>query len=269
MWFQCTVYNRSMVKRYFYILIFLLAGLSSSAQRLLLKNLTTFDDKRVHFGFTLGVNTSDFGFTHYNVMSNNSDFMLAMNQNPNPHPLDVLHQDDRIRADISTLTPGFTVGIVTNLRLAESFDLRFLPGMSFGERKLVYNIPIEDTNNPEQTDFFSIKSTYLDFPLLLKYKAKKMNNQRPYLIAGVACRIDISKTGEEDLVRLKPFSTFLEVGVGWDSYLQFFRLSSEFKVSLGLNNVLDIGPKDTQPQVYSSAFSKLTTNIFTFSFHFE
>jgi hypothetical protein len=96
-----------------------------------------------------------------------------------------------------------------------------------------------------------------------------MNNQRPYLIGGFAYRIDISKTGQEDLVRLKPFSSSVEVGVGWDSYLQFFRLSTELKFSFGLSDVLDNGPKETQPQVYTNAFSKLTSNMFIFSFHFE
>ena len=255
--------NRFSVKRFFYILIFLLAGLTSTAQRLLLKNLTTFDDKLIHFGFTLGVNSTDFGFTHYNVIGDNPDF-VAENVNGVQ-----ISGTEKIRADISTLTPGFTVGIVTNLRLTESFDLRFLPGMSFGERKLTYTIPIQDINDLGNKTFYSIKSTFLDFPLLLKYKSRKMNNQRPYLIAGGAYRIDISKSGQEDLVRLKPLSAYLEAGVGWDSYLQFFRLSTELKFSFGLNNVLDAGPKSTQAQVYSNAFSKLSSNIFTLSFHFE
>ncbi len=251
------------MKRIFYILIFLFAGLTSTAQKLLLKNLTTFDDKRIHFGFSLGINAADFAFDHYFVLADNPNFVAG-----DDHGL-ILSGNEKVRADISTLTPGFTVGIVTNLRLSESFDLRFLPGMSFGERKLVYTIPVQDINDVGNKSYYSIKSTFLDFPLLVKYKSRKMNNQRPYLIAGAAIRYDISKSGQEDLVRLKPFNTFLEAGVGWDSYLQFFRLSSELKFSFGLNNVLDDGPKNTQPQVYTNALSRLSTNIFTFSFHFE
>ena len=225
--------------------------------------MTTFDDKRIHFGFTLGINTIDFNFTHYKVMSDNVKFMESTNS------LDIANQNKSIRADIPSLIPGFTVGIVTNLRLSESFDLRFLPGMSFGERRLVYNIPIEDVNDPANKNFYSIKSTFLEFPLLLKYKAKRMNNQRPYIVVGGAYRIDISKSGQEDLVRLKPFSSSIEAGMGWDSYLQFFRLSTELKFSFGLDNVLDIGPKATQAQIYSSAFSRLSSNMFVLSFHFE
>jgi hypothetical protein len=239
-------------------------GLHSVAQRQVVKNLTTFDDKRLHFGFSLGLNTLDFGIQHFNVIGDNPNFTSESIDGKQ------INASDKIRGDVATLTPGFTVGIVTNLRLTESLDLRFLPGMSFGERKLTYNVPIEDHVNLDNSkEFYSIKSTFLDFPLLLKYKSRRMNNQRPYLIGGAAYRIDISKTGEEDLVRLKPFSASLEAGMGWDMYLQFFRLSTELKFSFGLDNILDNGPKSTQPQVYTNAFSRLTSDMFILSFHFE
>lgn len=257
------------MKKYTYIILFLLAGYNSVAQRVLLKNLTTFDDKRIHFGFTLGVNTTDFVLSYYDVIGDNPA-TRDVNGNYIPEIVgkEIITESKRVRADVAKLTPGFTVGIVTNLRLAESFDLRFLPGMSFGERKLVYNIPISDTYSNGK-GYYSIKSTFLDFPLLLKYKSRKMNNQRPYVICGGAMRIDISKSGQEDLVRLKPFDTYIETGIGWDSYLQFFRLSTELKFSFGLNNILDTGPKSTVPQVYSNAFTRVASNIFTLSFHFE
>lgn len=250
------------MKRFFYSLFFLVIGLNALAQRQMVKNLTTFDDKSLHFGFTLALNTLDFNIDHYLTMYDNENFR------PEPSRPDFMYQHDTVRADISSMTPGFTVGIITNLRLTEYLDLRFLPGMSFGERKLVYNIPVNDVN-AGITEFYSIKSTFLDFPLLIKYKSKRMNNQRPYMIGGIAYRIDISKTGQEDLVRLKPFSSYVEAGIGWDSYLEFFRLSTELKFSFGMNNILDNGPKETQSQVYSSAFSRLSSNVFTLSFHFE
>lgn len=250
------------MKRYFYSILLLLISYTSFAQRVLLKNMTTFDDKRLHFGFTLGINTTDFVFSYYESMGDNPKFT--------PEIVDkvAITSKSKVRADIAKLTPGFTVGIVTNLRLNENFDLRFLPGMSFAERKIVYSIPISDVY-AKGNGYYSIKSTFLDFPLLLKYKSRKMNNQRPYLIGGGAIRIDISKSGQEDLVRLKPFDTYIETGIGWDSYLQFFRLSTELKFSFGLGNVLDTGPKSTVPQVYSNAFTRVASNVFTLSFHFE
>jgi len=140
-----------MVKRLLYIFVFLLIGVSSTAQKLLLNNLTTFDDKKLHFGFTLGINMVDLSFVHYNMLRDNPKYSLENNI-----PGVSLTPTSKIRADISTLTPGFTVGIVTNLRLSESFDLRFLPGMSFSERKLVYNIPVIDLNSTKNTAFYSI-----------------------------------------------------------------------------------------------------------------
>ena len=251
------------MKRFLYLFCLLLIGLNSLAQKQVVKNLTTFDDKRLHFGFSLALNTLDFGIENYPDMSYNKNF-----QPTDPTKGDYQYIGKVIRADVASLTPGFTVGIVTNLRLTESLDLRFLPGMSFGERKLTYNIPVEDINS-ENTEYYSMKSTFLDFPLLIKYKSRRMNNQRPYLIGGAAYRIDISKTGQEDLVRLNPFSAYLEAGMGWDMYLQFFRFSTELKFSFGLDNILDDGPKATQMQVYSSSLSKVTSDIFILSFHFE
>ena len=198
-----------------------MVGLNALAQRQVVKNLSTFDDKRLHFGFSLALNTLDFNINHYNVIGDNPKFDPAKLEDIKGTIIDAA---TKIRADVTTLIPGFTVGIVSNLRLTEYLDLRFLPGMSFCERKLVYNIPIID-NASGNLDSYSIKSTFLDFPLLVKYKAKRLNNQRPYIIGGLAYRIDISKTGQEDLVRLKPFSSSVELGMGWDMYLQFFRLS--------------------------------------------
>ena len=233
------------------------------AQRTVVKNLTTFDDKRLHFGFSLALNTLDFNIDHYPTLGDKTNFVPEILSNGTS-----IAASNKIRADISTLTPGFTVGIITNLRLSESLDLRFLPGMSFGERKLTYNIPVVRIDGTT-SDYISIKSTFLDFPLLIKYKARRMNNQRPYLIGGVAYRIDINKSGQEDLVRTKPFSSYLEAGMGWDTYLQFFRLSTELKFSFGLSNILGNGPKAPEVQVYTNAFSRLSSNVFTLSFHFE
>ncbi len=255
------------------ISIIVLLGISASvfAQRQHVKHLTTFDDKPLHFGFTLGVNTMDFRFEHYRPIGQNPEvdatWETPFTNLKGPH----ITAQDTVYADIAEQVPGLTVGIVTSLRLGEYFNLRFLPGLSFGERRLVYNVPVYDENSPgESLEYFSIKTTYIDLPLLIKYKSSRLNNQRPYLIAGPALRIDISKTGVEDLVRVKRGGFYFEAGVGWDSYLPFFRLSTELKVSLGLGNMLNDGPDgENQRQYYTTALKKLTSNVFTLSFHFE
>lgn len=250
------------------VLLGLLAAFSGYGQQVRQRYLTTFDDKLFHFGFTLGVNTLDFGVRNYMPIGENGNFVPDNRWVPEPHPIGYT---DTVRADVAGLIPGFTVAIVTNLRLTRHLDLRFLPGMSFGERKLQYNIEVIDNNftfNEPQYDY-SIKSTFIDFPLLVKYKADRINNGRPYVVFGGAMRIDISKSASEDLVGLTRSGYYAELGAGWDSYLQFFRFSVEAKVSLGLNNQLGEGPDNTQRQYYTDALRSLKSNIFTLSFHFE
>ena len=253
------------MKNLILFVVLLLGTYATVAQKRVVNNLTTFDDKRLHFGFSLALNTFDLGIENYPTIGNSP---WKGNETLDPNNID---STSVVRADLAHLVPGFSVAIISSLRLGRYFNLRFLPGISFGERRLVYNVTIHDINSQNYYDgdeYFSIKSTYLDFPLLIKYKSVRINNQRPYLIAGGSYRVDISKTGNADLVRLKRGSFYAEFGVGWDSYLQFFRFSTELKVSLGLNNIIDT-PGEGQLQYYGYSFKNLTSDIFTLSFHFE
>ncbi len=230
------------------------------AQKQKVNYLTTFDDKLIHFGFTIGVNTLDFMVTNYNPIGENPDFVAE----------EGVEGGDNIRSDVATLIPGFTVGIISSLRLSQDFNLRFQPGLSFGERQLTYNVPVIDIyGNADGEDFYSIKSTFLDFPVLIKYKARRINNDRPYVIFGGAFRQDISRTAQEDLVKLKNGGFYAELGGGWDHYFPFFRFSVEAKFSLGLNNQLGDLPAATQRQYYAQSIKDLRSKIFTLSFHFE
>lgn len=255
------------MKRALFVLFLLLTGLVSHGQRIRLKHLTTFDDKLLHFGFSLGINTLDFGVRHYTPIGQNPDFRAQ------DWALPAIRESDTVRANVAGLIPGFTVGIISNLRLSRDLDLRFLPGMSFGERKLTYNIPVLDAgdiyNSPDTYYDYSIKSTFLDFPVHIKYKAMRINNGRPYVTFGGAYRVDISRSAEQDLVGLTRSGFYAELGAGWDNYLQFFRFSVEAKVSLGLNNQLGPGPDYTQRKYYTDGISSLRSNIFTLLFHFE
>lgn len=262
-----------LVRKYLSFILFFLISLPGWAQRDHVDHLSTFDEKKIHFGFTIGINTLDYRLEHWTPIAGtpenpNPDFVEETWGNFDGHEI---VGTDTIRADLPDLVAGLTVGIVTSLRLGEYFDLRFLPGLSFGERRLVYNIPIYD-NNVDTNDplpYYSIKSTYIDLPLLIKYKSSRLNNQRPYLIGGGALRIDISKTGVEDLVQVNRAGFYVEAGIGWDSYFRFFRLSTELKASLGLGNMLHEGPDATQRQYYTTAIKEITSNVFTLSFHFE
>jgi len=253
-----------MVKRILTAILFIILAINVFAQKQKVNFLTTFDDKRIHFGFTLGYNMLDFNIVHYNPIGNNPDF-----QETNwPNDPRQIYSSDHILSDLETLVPGFTVGIVSSLKLHKDLDLRFLPGMSFGERKVTYNIPVYDINAYEPLRYFSIKSTFIDFPLLFKYKARRINNDRPFVIFGTAFRQDISKTAKDDLVKLKNGGFYAEVGGGWDHYFPFFRFSVEAKFSFGLTDQLGSLPQQ-QRLYYSQSIKSLKSNIFTLAFHFE
>jgi len=254
------------VKRILLAILIVFAAFQAFSQKQKVNHMTTFDDKLIHFGFSLGVNTLDFGLTHFNPIGNNTDFEEFT---PVYSGEERITGEHFVRADVAQLIPGFTVGIVSSLRLSRDLNLRFLPGLSFGERQLTYNYPVWDKDYIGSLQYYSIKSTFLDFPLLIKYKARRINNDRPYVIFGPAYRQDISRTGKEDLVRLKSGAFYAEVGAGWDHYFTFFRFSVEAKVSLGLNNLLGAPPGENQRQYYTYAIKDLRSNIFTLSFHFE
>ncbi len=255
------------MKKFILYGILLFVASQGFAQLSKVNYLTTFDDKTIHFGFTLGTNYLDFNVTNYAVMGDNPNFQ------PTQWQLDGNNQiinTSSVRSDVSALVPGFTVGIVTSLRLSQDLALRFLPGLSFGERKLVYNVPVYDGNQKGSDIYqYSIKSTFLDFPLLVKYKARRINNDRPYVIFGGAYRQDISRTAKEDLVKLKNGGFYAELGGGWDHYFPYFRLSVEAKFSFGLNDQLGKAPSPQQRQYYTQSIKHLRSKIFTLLFHFE
>ncbi|MCY1721611.1 porin family protein [Prolixibacteraceae bacterium Z1-6] len=253
------------MKKIIISILLVIGCISSYAQKQKINYLTTFDDKLIHFGFTIGVNTLDFNIANYNPIGENPDFIPFQNS-----PNDKVTGSDVIRSDVATLIPGFTVGIISSLRLSEDFNLRFLPGLSFGERQLTYNVPVIDINiYDESLSYYSIKSTFLDFPLLIKYKARRINNDRPYVIFGGAYRQDISRTAQEDLIKLKSGGFYAEAGGGWDHYFPFFRFSVEAKFSFGLNNQLGDLPAPTQRLYYSQSIKNMRSKIFTLCFHFE
>lgn len=251
------------MKRILLFIILLILGFGAFAQKQKINYLTTFDDKWVHFGFTIGVNALDFNVVNYNPISENPDFIS--------YPDDGINAASYIRSDVAEVIPGFTVGIISSLRLTKDLNLRFLPGLSFGERRLTYNVPVYDINDVYSSgaQSYSIKSTFLDFPLLIKYKARRINNDRPYVIFGTAYRQDISRTAKEDLVKLKSSGLYAELGGGWDHYFPFFRFSVEAKFSYGLNNQLGPLPAPVQRQYYAQSIKDLRSKIFTLSFHFE
>ena len=148
-------------------MLFGLAFVNTNAQQKTLLNLGDFGEKKIHFGFSLGVNTSSF------IMES-----------------DLSKSDSLIRLEVLPQS-GFNLGIVTDLHLGPLFDLRFIPTLSFGERRLEYTF-LENTGKPSTVLSKAVESTYLDFPLNLKYRSIRYNNFAAYFVGGFMYSYDLT-----------------------------------------------------------------------------
>lgn len=231
------------LKRFITIVLLFQMIMTIKGQDIVVPNRYKLDEYPFHFGFCLGLNVMSF-IVQPNYQYYKKDSLLTSVSNPNI---------------------GFQIQIVTNLRLGEYFDLRFLPGIAFGERDLNYFRHDSLINGNQK-----LESNFLDFPLLLKYKAKRLNNIRPYVITGMNCRVDLAKSYNEDLgiyLALKKFDYYFEAGTGIDFYLEYFKFSTELKYSLGMRNIIQQRTSN-QPQ-FENAISTLRSTIVMLSFCFE
>jgi len=208
-------------------------------------NLPNYYDEVLHFGFTLGVNRSNFVI----------------------HSSEHFERLDTLKWVHSSPKPGFNLGIVSELRLHKYITLRFVPNLSFAERNLEFYFEGHDTIVRKKT----VESTFLNFPLDLKLRSKRVGNFGAYILGGGGYSLDLASkrkvqntSGTDAIVKLRRDDFSYEFGAGAEFYLQYFKFAIEGKVSMGTRNLLI---KDTN--VYSDAIDKLNSRIFLISITFE
>ena len=237
-----------MLKSIKYLIILLLfLGISNSygQRRKKPQNLARYDFKKLHFGFTLGLNDLNFNINK-NSSTLNNDTLLTL---------------------LSNSQKGFNLGIVSNLRIGKYTDLRFIPTLVFGERHL--NFELIDSNGVSDEQIKKIESTLIDFPVYIKYKSERYNNFRTYVLGGIKYSLDIASQDRiddegQEIVKLKKNDLMGEIGFGIDFYLEYFKFSPQIKLSYGILNLLS---KDET--VYTKSINRLSTNGWMISFTFE
>jgi len=244
------------MRKPFLIIPLLLLSLSVSGQDERPRNLAAFDLKKIHFGFTVGVNTMDVGISRNYAA------------------------EDFLYADLSHLLPGFQVSIVSDLRMNKNWNLRFLPGISFGSREIYF---YEYSNGevgelaeiPRVANPVPLGPAFLDFPLHLKYRSDRDANYRPYLVGGVNFRYDMSakKPGvydadSEEYVKFRRGDLYLEFGFGVDTYLRYFKFAPEIKLAVGLMNMIDPNGRTGHPE-FANSIESVRSYIIMLNFHFE
>jgi hypothetical protein len=129
---------------------------------------------------------------------------------------------------------------------------------------------LHDTLHPSRTSVTkTIESTYLEFPIDLKFKSNRINNYRIYVLGGFKYGIDMIsqakvESKDKDFVKLKRNDLGYEVGLGFDFYLVYFKFSPEIKMFNGLDNLLV-----QDGRRYSRPLKGLYSRIFLVSFNFE
>ncbi len=260
------------IKISIFLLAILFAG-SLQAQDLFksqVKNLPNYDYAPYHFGFILALNDMHFTIDPIDELHlQKFQPVDADDVLPSPDDMNVLGID-------YTSHYGFTVGIVGNLRLGQYADLRFIPSLAFGERIINFEIArnYQSNNNRADDTIFKekrIPSTYIDFPLMLKYKSKRYNNIRAYLIGGMKYSLDLASLSDREsessnniLMKLDRNDVYAEIGFGFDYYLGFFKFGTEIKMSYSL-----MDPLLREGNMYSGSIEDLRSKIFQLSFTFE
>ena len=207
--------------KYSISLLLTLFSIVVMAQQGKVNNLQKFDQKRIHFGFALGINSGGFALQRkgYNLTTDSLRSLNVVNQS------------------------GFNLGIVSDLHITPVFNLRFVPTLVFGQRNLEYTF-MSNLRIP-YTQLVEIESTYLDFPLLLKYRSIRVNNFAAYFIAGGKYSLDLASNEAVDnadidgsIIKLKKNTYSVEVGIGTDFFMQYFKLGLELKMSYNLDDAL-------------------------------
>lgn len=238
------------------VLILLVISSSSFAQkanRLFGKdpiiNLENFQQQRLYFGFYLGFNSYDFKIDYKTV---SEDIQTKKNT-------------------------GFNVGLVADLRLHEYVNLRFEPGLYYTKRDLQYPESYFPTTPNNSDKLREVNSTYIHFPLLLKFSSLRTGNVRPYLLGGVSATLNLSSNAKsiddnyEDRFRVKSWTTNYELGFGIDIYSEYFIFSPSIRGVFGLNDELiqdtNMPPGETSPWTGNIDSLKSRAVLINFTFH--
>lgn len=234
------------MNRLFYILVLLLSlQVHSQTKGMFAKdpiiNLENFDKQHVYWGYFLGFNTYDFKIDYLNTPD--TDIMVKTNT-------------------------GFNVGVVGDVRLQEYINLRFEPGLYYSQRNLTYSGFTKSLDRERE-----VRSTYIDFPILLKFSSKRIGNVRPYLVGGVSATLNLASNSKsiddnyQQRFRVKPWTQNYELGFGIDLYLEYFKFSPSIRGVFGLNDELIRDNNPNSPWTGNVQSMKSRGIFVNFTFH--
>lgn len=212
------------------------------------KNQQSFDQQRIHWGYFLGFNTYNYKINY------NDNFQKQFNG-----------QEIQVKT-----TGGFNVGLVGNLRLTEYLDLRFEPGLYYGKKELYF--PYLESHGISN-NIRTINSTYIHFPLLLKFSALRTGNIRPYVVGGFSESLNLgsNQDSKDDnyagKFRVKKWTSNYELGLGIDFYFEHFKFTPSIRGVFGIGDELVRDRNAQSPWTGGIESMKTRAILVNFTFH--
>lgn len=201
-----------------------------------LVNNENFDKPQLSYGYYLGFNVYD-----YNI-----DYTTNVN-------------------DVQVLKyAGLNVGLVGNFRINDYIDIRLEPGLVISRRELNYSYTYFNGISHEEKDLIrEIQSTFVHIPLLIKFSTKRINNIKPFIVAGFSTALNLSsqqnnpKDNSNNTFRVTKNNLYYELGIGIDLYLTWFKFTPSLR---GVFSIQDELVNDVDP---NSPWTKNMTQIQT------
>ena len=192
-------------------------------------NNENFDKARLSYGYYLGFNVYDYNFDY--------------------------HTDVK---DIQVIkSTGFNVGLVGNVRINDYIDIRLEPGLVISRRELNYSKTYFTGITFEDKDLIrEIQSTFIHVPLLVKFSSKRINNVKPFVVAGISTALNLSSQQDnpddnsKDVFRVSKNNLYYELGIGIDLYLTWFKFTPSIRGVFSMQDELikDIDPNSPWTQ---------------------
>ncbi len=209
-----------------------------------LANLETFDNRLLSWGYFLGFNNYDFNF-------------------------DYIEENGNTETDVTVdAKSGFNVGLIGDMRINNYISLRLEPGLYFTQRNLTF------PGFEEQKDFSrEVKSTYIHIPLLLKISTKRLNNIKPFIVAGISTSLNLSsnmKNPDDNLqgeFRMTNSTSYYELGFGIDFYLFYFKFTPSIRGVFATSDELIDDNDPLSP--WTSNISKMSSRGVFVNFTFQ
>ncbi len=228
------------------LLLLPFAGTAQSSQ---VGNLQQYENDRLHFGGLIGPNFSS----------------LTVRPAPDFYKFDTL----------TSITPktgaGLDLCILGEFKVSDYFRLRFVPGLSLVNRKLIYHV----RGKVSDYDFIKdVESNYLHFPLYLKLQSKRVyGNYASYLLGGFKYSRDLASDQgvnnngldpAKQVIKLKKNDYSFEAGAACEFYLPYCKLAIEIKAAFGLRDAMI-----HDNTIFSNSVERLNSKAVILSFTFE